>query len=230
MRQIWILLLLPLLLLAQTPLGDRQIQAKLNVLNGAAAECVMHRLYTGTGWVQIEGEVGRNGIDGLYYKEKKGRITEVLVAESKWNTSRLGRSGRGKLVKQMSKEWVLRTLHKLQQKYPMPEYSRIEALVSAGQYRARLFRLKPKGSDALEITIYKIRNKGDRSFDTFLESRLRPIVLNAQRNPFEVMITRAYNSCRKAGLHRYFPSLPESAIETLLQDNYLKAKEVRPYL
>ncbi len=82
-------------------------------VNGNSAECVMHKFYTNTGWSQIEGEVGRNGIDGLYYKKKKGVIREVLVAESKWNKSRLGRSGKNKLVKQMSQEWVLRTLRKL---------------------------------------------------------------------------------------------------------------------
>lgn len=40
-------------------------------------------------------------------------IKDVLVAESTWNTSKLGKSGKNKVVKQMSKEWVLRTMNKL---------------------------------------------------------------------------------------------------------------------
>jgi len=180
MRLLWILLLLPVLLLAQSPLTPRQIQAKLNILNGAAAECVMHRFYADSGWIRIEGEVGRNGIDG--------------------------------------------------KKHSIAEYRRIEALVEGEQYRARLFRLKPKGGDAIEITIYKIKNKGDRAFETFLESRLRPIVLGSPRNAFESRVAEAYNRCRRAGLHRYFPSLSETAVETLLGSNYLKAKTLLPYL
>jgi hypothetical protein len=43
---------------------DNQIQGRLNIVNGYSAECVMHKFYTNSGWIQIEGEVGRNGIDG----------------------------------------------------------------------------------------------------------------------------------------------------------------------
>ena len=89
-------------------LSNSVIQGRLNILNGTATECVMHDFYMKTGWIKIEGEVGRSGIDGLYYKMKNGVIREVLVAESKWNTSRLGKSGKNKLVKQMSQAWVIR--------------------------------------------------------------------------------------------------------------------------
>lgn len=89
----------------------------------------MHKFYTNTGWEQIEGEVGRNGIDGLYLKRKQGVIREVLVAESKWNKSRLGRSGENKLVKQMSQEWVLGTMERLQKYKPLPEYEQVQQLI-----------------------------------------------------------------------------------------------------
>ncbi len=81
---------------SSTAITDNKIQGRLNHVNGHAAECVMHKFYTNSGWTQIEGEIGRNGIDGLYYKKKKGTIREVLVAESKWNTSKLGWSGKNK--------------------------------------------------------------------------------------------------------------------------------------
>jgi hypothetical protein len=109
---------------------NAKIQGRLNIINGASAECVMHKFYTGTGWRRIEGEIGRNGIDGLYYKEKYGNIKEVLVAESKWNKSRLGLSGKGKTVKQMSQEWVMRTMDKLVNKLHARIYKSLRDMIS----------------------------------------------------------------------------------------------------
>ena len=83
-------------------ISDSKIQGRLNIVNGASSECVMHFFYKNSGWQKIEGEIGRNGIDGLYFKKKNGVIREVLVAESKFNKSRLGRSGKNKAIKQMS--------------------------------------------------------------------------------------------------------------------------------
>ena len=91
-----ILLLITMSIAKDIP-TDNQIQGRLNIINGASAECVMHHFYTNSGWIQIKGEIGRNGIDGLYYKKKNGSIKEILVAESKWNKSRLGRSGKIRL-------------------------------------------------------------------------------------------------------------------------------------
>ena len=82
-----------------TILMKNQIQGRLNIVNGYSTECVKHNFYTSAGWIQIEGEIGRNGIDGLYYKKKNGVIREVLVAESKWSKSKLGRSGINKLTR-----------------------------------------------------------------------------------------------------------------------------------
>jgi len=82
----------------------KDIQPLLSIVNGTSAECVMHDFYKSSGWIRIESEVGRNGIDGLYYKRKHGQTKEVLVAESKWNKLRLGLSGKRKTVKQMSQK------------------------------------------------------------------------------------------------------------------------------
>ena len=35
---------------------DNQIQGRLNIINGASSECVMHSFYLKSGWVQIEGD------------------------------------------------------------------------------------------------------------------------------------------------------------------------------
>jgi len=218
------------LLLARDIPSDSKIQRLLNIVNGASAECVMHQFYTTSGWIQVEGEIGRNGIDGLYYKKKNGVIKDVLVAESKWNTSRLGRSGKNKAVKQMSQEWVLRTMNKLIRKMPSDTYSTLKRFIENNQYRARLFRLKPKSNNTIQISIYKIKNKGLKAFDKIKERELPPIVITAPKNSFEKRIVEAYNSCRSAQLHKYLRVLNDKEIAYLLNDNYIQKKDVKQIL
>jgi ribosomal protein L15 len=220
------------LLFSNTPyvMKESKIQGRLNIVNGYSSECMMHQFYTSSGWIKIEGEIGRNGIDGLYYKEKNGQIREVLVAESKWNTARLGRSGKNKLVKQMSQRWILRTLEKLQRHKPLPEYKTIKKFIKNDQYRARLFKVLPKGSDSIQIEIYTLKNKGQHSFDTFVERKLNPIKLHSPKNSFEKRMLKAYNTCRATALHKYFPTLKVDDVNGLLEGNYLKKRDVREVL
>jgi len=203
-----------------------QIQGRLNIVNGYSAECVMHKFYTSSGWTQIEGEIGRNGIDGLYYKKKNGAIREVLVAESKWNKSRLGKSGKNKLIRQMSQQWVLKTLNRLQKYRPMPEYATIKKLVEYGQYRARLFRMFPRSGNKIQIQIYRIKNKGSNDYDIRIEQKLAPIVVGSPENSFQAEILKAYNSCRTRALHKYFPMLSDEDIKGLMLDNYLQKDDL----
>ena len=225
MKKIFLILIINLTVLIsannEITITDNQIQGRLNIVNGYSSECVMHKFYTDTGWVQIEGEIGRNGIDGLYFKKKNGVIREVLVAESKWNTSRLGRSGKNKLIRQMSQQWILRTLDRLQKYKPLLEYQTIIKLVEHNQYRARLFKIFPVGQDKVQIHIYKIKNKASNAFDTFIEKKLKPITMTDPRNRFERSILTSYNICRTKALHKYFPMLNDRNITDLLQDNYL---------
>jgi hypothetical protein len=221
-----ILLLITISIAKDIP-TDNQIQGRLNIINGASAECVMHHFYTNSGWIQIKGEIGRNGIDGLYYKKKNGRIKEILVAESKWNKSRLGRSGKNKAVLQMSQEWVLRTMNKLIKYNPTMPYQSIRQLIEHNQYRARLFKLKPVKNNKIQISIFKIKNKGSKAFDQIPESKLRPIDINTPKNSFEKGIVGAYNSCRKKYLLKYLPTLEDKNINYLLQDNYIQKKDVK---
>jgi len=111
-------------------------------------------------------------MDSLYYKKKNGVIKDVLVAESKWNTSRLGRSGKHKAIKQMSQEWVLRTMNKLIKKMPSQTYTTLKRFIENNQYRARLFRLKPKSHNTIQISIYKIKNKGLKAFSEIKDRQL----------------------------------------------------------
>ena len=229
---ILVFVLLCTFLFANTPyvMKDSKIQGRLNIVNGYSSECMMHEFYTSTGWKQIEGEIGRNGIDGLYYKTKNGQIREVLVAESKWNTSRLGRSGKNKLIKQMSQAWVLRTMEKLQRHKPLPEYLTIKKLIENDQYRARLFKVIPKGSDSIQIDIYTLKNKGQHEFYTFVERKLDLINLKIPKNSFERKMVKAYNTCRATALHKYFPMLSADDVSILLKGNYLKKRDVKRFL
>lgn len=205
-------------------------QPLINIINGASAECVMHQFYLQSGWTQIKGEIGRNGIDGLYYKKKNGVIRDVLVAESKWNTSRLGRSGKNKAVLQMSQEWVLRTMNKLVDKMTSSTYLTLQSLVKNNQYRARLFRLKPKSDNTIQITIFKIKNKGLKTFDETIDIQLRPIDINAPKNSFETTIVKAYNSCRSRYLKKYLGFLTQGEITLLLKDSYLQKNDINRLL
>lgn len=221
-----ILLLITISIAKDIP-TDNQIQGRLNIVNGASAECVMHHFYTNSGWIQIKGEIGRNGIDGLYYKKKNGSIKEILVAESKWNKSRLGRSGKNKAVLQMSQEWVLRTMNKLIKYNPTMPYQSIRKLIEHNQYRARLFKLKPVKNNKIQISIFKIKNKGSKAFDQIPESKLRPIDINAPKNSFEKGIVGAYNGCRKKYLLKYLPTLEAKSIAFLLQDNNIQNEDMK---
>ena len=213
-----------------TILNDSKIQGRLNIVNGYSSECMMHQFYADSGWVKIEGEVGRNGIDGLYYKIENGLIKEVLVAESKWNTSRLGRSGKNKLIKQMSKAWILRTMNKLQKYKSLREYQDIQKFIKYDQYRARLFKVKPIGEESIRIDIYSLKNKGEYSFDTFVVRNLVPINLSAPKNSFEKSMVEAYNTCRAEALYKFFPTLKFKDIDILLEGNYLRKQDIRKAL
>lgn len=210
--------------------SDNKIQGRLNIINGASAECVMHQFYSKSGWTHIEGEIGRNGIDGLYYKMKNDVIKDVLVSESKWNTSRLGRSGKNKAVKQMSQEWMLRVMDKLIKKIPSKTYATLKRFIENNQYRARLFRLKPTADNKIQIIIYKIKNKGLKAFDEIIDTQLSPIDINKPKKGFETQMVKAYNDCRNLQLHKYLSVLSDNEINRLLRDNYIQKKDVKRLL
>ncbi len=209
---------------------EKKIQGRLNIVNGYSAECLMHQFYTSSGWIKIEGEVGRNGIDGLYYKKKNGQVSEVLVAESKWNSSKLGQNDKNKLIQQMSKVWLLFAMDKLKKYKPLPEYNSIQNIIKNDQYRARLFKVIPVGKKGISINIYTLKNKDPYTFDTLVERKLNTIDLKNPQNIFEKNMLKAYNSCRETALYKYFPTLKSVDVSMLLEGNYLKMRDVREVL
>jgi len=225
MRRVTLISILFLSILNGKP-TENQIQGRLNIINGASAECVMHYFYKKDNWVQLEGEIGRNGIDGLYYKKKKEVIKEILVAESKWNKAKLSKSGKNKTIKQMSQEWIIKTMKKLESKYPNPIYSKLKKLIENDQYRARLFNLKPLSKNRIQISIYKIKNKGSKTIEIGEPNKLDAIDINSPKNSFETGVVNSYNECRETYLKKYLPSLTNENIKTLLKDNYLQKKDI----
>jgi len=209
---------------------DSQIQGRLNIVNGASSECVMHSFFKRSGWKRIEGEIGRNGIDGLYYKNRGSVISEVLVSESKWNNARLGRSGKNKVIRQMSKEWILNTLSKLEKKYTKPIYPKLKKLIAYKQYRARLFTVKPRGKRFIVIRLFNIKNRSLSTFDLEDYQSLEAIDLHHPRNSFEREILKNYNDCRTKYLKKYLPILNNEDISLLLKDNYLQKGDIKKIL
>ena len=228
MKQLLLLLFITLTQAREIP-SDNKIQGRLNIINGASAECVMHQFYQQSKWEQIEGEIGRNGIDGHYIKRKNNQIKEVLVAESKWNKAQLGKIKK-KTIKQMSQAWVLNTLNKLIKKENNTTYQTIKNFITNNQYRARLFRLKPTQNNSIQISIYKIKNKGAKAIEEIAERQLDPIDINHPKNSFETNVVESFNSCRTHYLNKYLPMLTQSEVKTLLIDNYLQKKDIKQIL
>jgi len=132
------------------------VEGRINLIKGEISENMMDKYFKNSGWSKIEGEVGRNGIDGLYIRKDANSI-KVLMAESKYNTSKLGETLHGV---QMSPKWIMKKLDNLIEAFPdNKDYVVVKKLVENGQYRSRLFQLKEMG-DNLQIKISNIIPKG----------------------------------------------------------------------
>jgi len=209
-------------------LTTSQVQA-INIINGEATECMMHAFFLDPSktskWRKINGMYGRQGIDGLYIKESNGVIKDVLVAESKWNTSRLKKTMKG-TVQQMSRQWVLNALKKAKPNNPdIANFDQIIALAGKGIYRGRLFNLKPSGGK-LRIVLWHIKNKGDdRSIEKIDKSEI-VIDLNHPQNPFYARMVDAFNRCRRSAIKKAFPQFDEKDIQSLLRDDYIQKEDI----
>jgi hypothetical protein len=148
-------------ILGNPALGLSEVNKKVGKIN----EYIMSKYFESTGWERIEGEVGVNGIDGLFVKrDKYGNIKEVLFVESKYNKSKLGNTECGK---QMSKAWLLCKVQDLQKKYPdSKEYHQIEKFIENDSYRARLWNMTVE-DNKIQISLKKVHNKGERNVSLY---------------------------------------------------------------
>lgn len=130
--------------------------SQLNHLVGKINENIMTKYFQSTGWIKIEGEIGRNGIDGLFIKKSNGVIKDVLVVESKYNKSTLNKTAHGQ---QMTQEWVVKKINDLIKKYPNNnEYREIKRFIDKDIYRSLLWKLKVN-DNKLIISLQKIHDK-----------------------------------------------------------------------
>lgn len=136
---------------AMPHLSPTAVNHKVGELN----ERVMNRYYTASGWRQLPGEVGRNGIDGLFIKySRDGSIRDVLVSESKYNFSPLGNTRHGK---QMSRQWVLKKVDDLYRSTGNARYAEIRRFVERDDYRSILWRLRPSADGSGIFVIQRQR-------------------------------------------------------------------------
>lgn len=133
---------------------------KLNQLVGSLNENLMNRYFTSSGWTKIEGEIGRNGIDGLFIKKNnEGIIKEVLIVESKYNKSGLQDTEYGQ---QMTKQWIIKKIEDLKLKYPDDNnYKQIGKFIDNDIYRSMLWNLKVENENLI-FDLAKLNDKNGK--------------------------------------------------------------------
>jgi len=180
---------------------------QVNQAVGAISEQVMVRHFESTGWTQIEGQVGRSGIDGLFVKRNaQGVVREVLAVESKYNTSVLQPTNHGQ---QMSRDWLDKKLSTLRLLQPEETtYRKVEELVHAGYYRARLWTMRVENGE-IQIQLRRVRSVSDKVDELVEDPGNRvtapPSIIRvaAPSNSFEKTIADSYLQAL-----RRFGSLP----------------------
>ena len=162
---------------------------------GKINESVMVNFFEKNGWKRLKGEVGRNGIDGLFIKtDKNGHIIDVLIVEAKYNTSNLGKTNFGK---QMSKDWLLHKIEELKKAYPnIKEYSEIEDFIRKNNYRAIIWNMNIK-NNKMKITLKKVHQKGTSNVSINIDKRIL-VDMENPHNSFE----RELISCYKEELNK----------------------------
>ncbi len=170
-----------------------------NHINGYATECMMDSFFMyGQNWKKIEGESGIHGIDGLYIKYHDSHISDILVAESKYNHSQLGWTKKH-TIRQMSKAWVVQKLKEAKPHNPqVKHFDEIIALAKRGIYRARLFRLKPLSKSKFKIILYRIKSKSSQVKKRKIMTKL--IDISDPKNGFEKAMAMHYNRCQSEGI------------------------------
>lgn len=181
---------------------------------GDVSEALMLRYFERGGWASVPGQIGRNGIDGLFVKLDRGVVKDVLVVESKYNSSALQLSSAGQ---QMSDSWIRTKVDELVRKFPDDAvYADIKRFVEAGSYRSVLWNVKQENG-ALRIRLDKLAGKGtqvkvlrtpDVELDALGTPLERPISLSAPRTDLEKDIVRWYGEAVRQSAERA-PARPQ---------------------
>lgn len=157
-------------------------------VHGPLGESYMDTYFLQQGWEKLEGEVGRNGIDGLYVRRgKNGEILKVMVAESKFGSSKLKMACS---APQMSHAWSLCKLDALEQsiqkkktilekkkqsgflhkdekqelqklQHQEKDIKQVRKHIVNGSYRRRIFRSRVKAG-MLEVDISDVKESNGK--------------------------------------------------------------------
>ncbi len=178
-------------ILARNPaLGTTQV----NHTAGAINESLMLRFFTDSGWKAVDGQVGRTGFDGLLVKiDGSGSVRDLLIVESKFNTSALKSTNHGT---QMSDEWIRRKIQALRNQMPEDDiYRQIERLIDQGVYRARLWNMKVRNGKA-SIELKSVHSKDGSVSLHYAEETERPpriIDIQSPQTAFDRKISTWYS-------------------------------------
>lgn len=161
---------------------------------GAISESLMLRFFESYGWKVIDGQVGRAGFDGLLIKvDGAGSVRELLIVESKFNTSALKTTNHGT---QMSDEWVRKKIQNLRNQFPDNDtYRQIESLIDEGSYRARLWNMKVENGRA-SIEVKSVHSKdGALTLQAVDDAERPPLVIDfrAPKNDFDKRFATWYS-------------------------------------
>lgn len=237
MKKLILLLLLTNTLFANA-LTNNQIDARIKKVNGDATEYLMNKTFKQNGWKQIQGEVGDNGIDGLYVKRNtKGTVTNVMFGEAKYNTSKLGKNYYGtdiKNIKQMSKTALNNQIDNLIKKYPNDkQYIQVKQHLNNGSYRARIFQLKKDGNFLIpeiksinhngDIDVQKTKLIGNQNY----KINNTRININNPKNSFETRFVENYKRGQKVGLMRKFNFSAIDSQNVFKKSPFLNTQHVR---
>jgi hypothetical protein len=134
---------------------------------GEASEGLMRDYFEAGGWKVLPGEVGRNGIDGLFVKyDYKGTIIDTLFVESKYGSSQLGKN----LVcggNQMSKSWLkckvdalIRSAQSRGDTIQVKKYVQLKSHIVNDNYRGLLWKSNVDNGK-LHVDLQRVHSKGE---------------------------------------------------------------------
>jgi len=219
-------------------------QANRSKFNGNVAEDFMSKYFKNTGWKQLPGEVGSNGIDGLFVKTKNGVIKDVMFVESKFKSKgiptmkdgeiSISKSGVGTTkdgAKQMSKTWSLKKIDNLINKGDpklREYYKQIRKHVVNGSVRKRYFSFTKLADGKISTTIERIEDVGKNEIKiqrgNRKASKLTSLTFDP-KNPktsFEKKLAGFYNESMKAEKKVFIEAGKASKIAQNASKNFTK--------